>query len=106
MFGWGGGINKSFWRAKRFYLTLMAVLIMGTGIALAGISPIKLLFVSSIVGGIATPITLTMMMLIAGSRAMNRKPLNPLLLGSGWLVTIVVTVAAAVFLFQTFTNKS
>jgi len=36
---------------------------------------------------------------------MKRKPLNPFLLGSGWLVTIVITVAAAVFLFQTFTNK-
>ncbi|MDP9159513.1 MAG: hypothetical protein M3O09_04705, partial [Acidobacteriota bacterium] len=66
----------------------------------------KLLFVSSIVGGIATPITLTMMMLIAGSRAMKREPLNPFLLGSGWLVTIVATVAAAIFLFQTFTNKN
>jgi Mn2+/Fe2+ NRAMP family transporter len=106
MFGWGGGINKNFWRAKRFYVTLVSVLIVGTGIALAGISPIKLLFVSSIVGGIATPITLTMMMLIAGSRAMKREPLNPFLLGSGWLVTTVMTVAAAIFLFQTFINKN
>ena len=105
MFGWGGGINQKLWRAKKFYLTLIAVLVVGTGVALAGVSPIKLLFFSSIVGGLATPITLTMMMLIAGNpSAMKRKPLDPLLLGSGWIVTIVVTVAAAIFLFLTFTD--
>jgi Mn2+/Fe2+ NRAMP family transporter len=105
MFGWGGGINQKLWRAKKFYLTLIAVLVVGSGVALAGVSPIKLLFISSIVGGLATPITLTMMMLIAGNpSAMKRKPVNPFLLGSGWIVTIVVTVAAAIFLFQTFTN--
>ena len=105
MFGWGGGINQKLWRAKKFYLTLIAVLVVGSGVALAGVSPIKLLFFSSIVGGLATPITLTMMMLIAGNpSAMKRKPLNPFLLGSGWIVTIVVTVAAAIFLFQTFTD--
>jgi Mn2+/Fe2+ NRAMP family transporter len=105
MFGWGGGIDQKLWRAKKFYLTLIAVLVIGCGVALAGVSPIKLLFISSIVGGLATPITLTMMMLIAGnSSAMKRKPLNPFLLGSGWIVTIVMTVAAAIFLCQTFTD--
>lgn len=105
MFGWGGGINQKLWRAKKFYLTLIAILVVGSGVGLAGVSPIKLLFISSIVGGLATPITLTMMMLIAGNpSAMKRKPVNPFLLGSGWIVTIVVTVAAAIFLFQTFTN--
>jgi Mn2+/Fe2+ NRAMP family transporter len=99
MFGWERGIDKKFWRAKKFYMVLVAVLIVGTGIALAGISPIKLLFFSSIVGGLATPITLTMMMLIAGNRsAMKRKRLNPILLG--------VTAAAAIFLFQTVTGKN
>jgi Mn2+/Fe2+ NRAMP family transporter len=87
-------------------VTLVAVLVVGTGVALAGVSPIKLLFISSIVGGLATPITLTMMMLIAGDHsAMKRKPLNPILLGSGWVVTVVVTAAAAIFLFQTLTGR-
>jgi Mn2+/Fe2+ NRAMP family transporter len=107
MFGWGGGIDKKLWRAKRFYVTLIAVLVVGSGIALAGVPPIKLLFFSSIVGGLATPITLTMMMLIAGNRtAMKRKPLNPILLGSGWVVTFVVTSAATIFLFQILTGKN
>jgi len=106
MFGWGGGIDKKFWHAKKFYVTLVAVLVIGTGVALAGIPPIKLLFISSIVGGLATPITLTMMMLIAGDyRVMKQKTLNPILLVSGWVVTGVVTAAAAIFLFQTFTMK-
>ena len=106
MFGWGGGIDKKFWRAKKFYVTLVAVLVVGTSVALAGIAPIKLLFISSIAGGLATPITLTMMMLIAGDhRVMKRKTLNPILLVSGWAVTGVVTTAAAIFLFQIFSAK-
>lgn len=107
MFGWRVGINKNFWHAGKFYMTLVAVLVIGTGISLAGVRPIKLLFLSSIVGGLATPITLTMMMLIAGNRlAMKRRPMNPILLGAGWAVTVVVTAAAAIFLFQTATGKS
>lgn len=101
MFGWGGGIDQKFRGAKRFYVILVAVLVVGAGVALAGIAPIKLLFISSIAGGLATPITLTMMMLIAGDhRIMKRKTLNPILLVSGWVVTGVVTTAAAIFLFQ------
>jgi Mn2+/Fe2+ NRAMP family transporter len=107
MFGWGGGINKTFWHAKKFYATLVAVLVVGVGITLAGIAPIKLLFISSIAGGVATPITLTIMMLIAGDhRVMKGKRLNSLLRVSGWGVTGVVTIAAALFLFQTFVSKS
>ena len=87
-------------------MTLVAVRVVGTGVALAGIAPIKLLFISSIAGGLATPITLTMMMLIAGDhRVMKRKTLNPILLVSGWVVTGVVTTAAAIFLFQMFSAK-
>ena len=103
MFGWGGGIDKKFWHAKRFYITLVAVLLVGAGVALAGIAPIKLLFVSSIAGGVATPITLTMMLLVAGDhKVMKQRTLNPILLVSGWIVTGVVTAAAAIFLFQSF----
>ena len=103
MFGWSSGINKKFWHAKKFYATLVAVLVAGAGGALVGVPPIKLLFISSIAGGIATPITLTMMMLIAGDQhVMKRKILSPILLVSGWVVTGVVTMAAAIFLFQTF----
>jgi Mn2+/Fe2+ NRAMP family transporter len=106
MFDWGGGIDKKFWHAKRFYVVLVAVLVAGAAVALAGIAPIKLLFISSIAGGLATPITLTMMMLVAGDRhIMKRKSLSRALLVSGWLVTGVVTSAAAIFLFQVFSGK-
>jgi Mn2+/Fe2+ NRAMP family transporter len=106
MFGWGGGIDQTFWGAKKFYVILVAVLLVGSGVALAGIAPIKLLFISSIAGGLATPITLTMMMMIAGDhRIMKRKTLNPILLVSGWVVTGVVTTAAAIFLFQILFTK-
>jgi Mn2+/Fe2+ NRAMP family transporter len=69
MFGWGGGIDKKLMARKEILCDVDRGTCCWLGIALAGVSPIKLLFFSSIVGGLATPITLTMMMLIAGNRA-------------------------------------
>jgi hypothetical protein len=39
MLGWGGGIDKKFWHAKKFYITLVAVLLVGTAVALEGDRP-------------------------------------------------------------------
>jgi Mn2+/Fe2+ NRAMP family transporter len=86
MFGWVSGIDKKLWEAIRFYTTLIATLLVGSAIGLAGISPIRLLFFGSIVGGLATPITLALMMLIAAEHtAMAQKPVNSKLLISGGL---------------------
>jgi Mn2+/Fe2+ NRAMP family transporter len=107
MFGWGGGIDKKLWQAKKFYKTLIATLLVGSCIGLAGISPIKLLFFGSILGGLATPITLTLLMLLAADRkTMQPKAVNQFLLISGWMVTAIVALAAAIFLFQAATGES
>lgn len=76
---------------------------IGCAVAFAGISPIRLLFVSSIAGGIATPITLVFMLLAAGDQqVMQERPFSPWLKAAGWTTAAVVSIAAGVFLVSAF----
>ena len=101
-FGWRRSLDASFARADRFYWTLIASLAVGAAIALVGFSPIKLLFFSGIAGGIATPFTLGLMMLVGRSRRiMGENRLGVALTTAGWCVTTVVSIAAIVYLVQT-----
>lgn len=104
MFGWRGSIDNTFWRAKRFYITLLVTLTVSCVIALAGVPPIKLLFASSIAGGIATPVTLGLLMAVANDRrTMSTHRPKLISLVAGWAVFAVVTLATGFYLYQTFT---
>jgi len=103
MFEWRGRLDAKFFQARRFYAVMIVTALVGCAIAFAGISPIRLLFASSIAGGLATPITLVFMLLAAcDARIMADSPLSARLRVAGWATTAVVAVAAAIFLFQTF----
>jgi Mn2+/Fe2+ NRAMP family transporter len=73
------------------------------GISLLGVGPIQLLFISSIAGGLATPVTLFLMMLIARDRrVMHEHRIGTGLTIAGFAVTAIVTLASAIYLWQTF----
>jgi Mn2+/Fe2+ NRAMP family transporter len=102
MFGLHGDLDSKYWKAIPFYITMAASMLAGLAIAFVGVAPIKLLFVSSIAGGLATPITLLLMMVVAhNSKIMRHGRCDRWLLASGWCVTAIVTVAAMAFLYQT-----
>jgi len=105
-FRWRGSLDADFSRAGGFYTTLVAALLIGAIVALFGAPPIKLLFFSGIAGGIATPFTLALMMLLARDRRVMTEEhrIGPWLAGAGWSVTAIVIVAAAIYLYQTFTG--
>jgi Mn2+/Fe2+ NRAMP family transporter len=103
MFRWAGQLDAKFFQARRFYATMILAAAIGCGVAFAGITPIRLLFASSIAGGIATPITLVFMLLAAGdTQTMRGTPVSPWLKAAGWTTTAVVSIAAAVFLVSLF----
>ena len=103
LFGWRAHLDAAFENAPRFYATMIAVGVCSTAIAFAGIAPIRLLFISSIAGGIATPITLVALLLVAGDRrVMERRRPSRTLLCCGWVVTAIVSAAAALYLWTTF----
>jgi Mn2+/Fe2+ NRAMP family transporter len=101
-FGWQSGLSKKYYEARPFYITLVVVLAAACGVTLLGVPPIRLLFWSSIAGGLGTPITLALMMLVARNpRVMKRHRISRAAAVAGWSITAVVTLADVAFLWQT-----
>ena len=106
MFGWRHSLDAKFNRARAFYLTLSACVLVAVAIGLAGVPPIKLLFFSGIAGGIATPLTMALMLLVGRNSAiMHRARIPGWLAAAGWCVTAVVGGATGLFLVQTLTGR-
>ena len=102
-FGWRRSLDVGFSRAPRFYVALVLSLAVAVGITLVGVTPIRLLFLSSLVGGLGTPVTLLFLMLLARDRRMmGEHRIGGRLATAGWVVTLIVAAACALFLWQTF----
>jgi Mn2+/Fe2+ NRAMP family transporter len=107
MFGWRHSFDASFDHARRFYLTLIACMAIAIAIGFAGVKPITLLFFSGIAGGIATPFTIVLMLLIGRNRkVMHQMRISGWLAAAGWCVAVVVAGAASIYIVQTVTGKS
>jgi Mn2+/Fe2+ NRAMP family transporter len=101
VFDWPRGLSRKPREAPRFYGVLGALMAAGVGLSLAGIDPIRLLFVASIVAGIATPVGLVLLVLAAGNTRLldgvrTRRPL----LVAGWAVAVALTGLAVLYLAQ------
>lgn len=105
-FGWRGGLDEHFRGAPRFYAALLISLAVAVMITWIGVRPISLLFFSSIAGGLGTPLTLALLLLVARDRRVmgGNRIAGPLAI-AGWLVTAVVTAASAGYLWQAFTGR-
>lgn len=102
-FGWRRSLDARFHQAPRFYIALVLSLCAGAGLTLLGIGPIQLLFFSSIAGGLGTPLTLTFLLLIARDRRiMGGRRIGRGLTITGAAIAAIVTLACAVYLWQTF----
>ena len=105
MFGWRKSLDASFKRARRFYIMLIGCIVVAVGIGFAGVKPITLLYFSGIAGGIATPLTMSLMLLVGRNRkVMRHLRISGWLAAAGWCVTAVVAGATGVYLFQTLTG--
>ena len=100
-FGFRSSLSGSAWKERRFYGALAGALIVGVVISFAGISPIQLLFVSSIVGGLCTPISMVFLLLIGQNRElMGDQAIGRVLRVAGWATVAVVSAISSYFLWQ------
>jgi Mn2+/Fe2+ NRAMP family transporter len=101
-FGWRASLDARFARARAFYVALVIGIGLATAIAYLGIKPIALLFAASIAGGFGTPVTLTLMLLIARDRrTMKGHHIGGRTLAAGWAVNAIVIAACAMYFVQT-----
>jgi Mn2+/Fe2+ NRAMP family transporter len=98
-FGLPAGLATSPRESTVFYAVIFASLGVGAAFALLPIPTITLLYWASIAGGIATPITLVLALLVARNREVMRdRPIAAPLACAGWVITALVTLAAVGFI--------
>jgi NRAMP (natural resistance-associated macrophage protein)-like metal ion transporter len=99
-FRWKEGLSQKISKAKGFYSVFTAVFVFGLLISFLGIHPIKVLFYSQVINGLATPPLLALVVVASSSQKIMGQYKNGLrekLLG--WLAVGVMTTAAlAMFL--------
>ncbi|MGI4956419.1 MAG: NRAMP family divalent metal transporter, partial [Janthinobacterium lividum] len=99
--GWTVGLAYRVGRAKSFYAVLCVSILLGCGMNIIHIDPVKALFWSAVINGVAAvPIMVLMMHLSSRQDIMGRFVLPPVLRAVGWIATAAMT-AAAIGMFAT-----
>jgi NRAMP (natural resistance-associated macrophage protein)-like metal ion transporter len=101
-FNWRVGLSQPPHRAKAFYGTIAAATIIGAALNFSPLDPIKALFWSAVINGVAGAPIMVMIMLLGSRRAVMRQfVLSPLLKTLGWLATAAMA-AAVIGMFLTW----
>lgn len=95
------GLSERIWEARAFYAVVALTVLLGIAISFLGISPLRLLFVSGLVGGLGTPISLVFLLLAARDRrVMGDRSIGPWLTVIGWSTAALITATSLYFLWQ------
>ena len=86
-FGWHEGLSRTLRQARGFYLVIAVAVLAGLAMNLAGIDPIRGLFLAAVLNGLAAPpLILLMLLLVNDVRTVGRWR-------SGWLSNALVSIA-------------
>ena len=93
---WRTGLQRKPSRAKRFYGVVAASTLAGVGMNFAGINPVKALFWTAVVNGVAAVPLLVVIIRLAGRPdVMGPFVLSRRLAAVAWLTALVMALAAA-----------
>jgi NRAMP (natural resistance-associated macrophage protein)-like metal ion transporter len=87
-FGWREGLGRSVRQAPGFYGVISAAMLLGLLLNFVGINPIRALFLSAILNGLAAPPLILLMLILSRSGKGPRE--------GGWLSTLLVSIALGV----------
>lgn len=94
-FSWHGSLDDRPKTAPAYYGVLYGTLGLGALLTFSGVPTITLLYIASIAGGIATPVTLALLMLLARDpKTVRQRKISGWLAACGWVVTLIVSAAA------------
>jgi NRAMP (natural resistance-associated macrophage protein)-like metal ion transporter len=101
---WRVGLSQRPGRARAFYGTIAAATLVGTVLNFTPLDPIKALFWSAVINGVAAvPIMVMIVLMASRRRVMGQFTLSPWLKTLGWLATAAMA-AAAIGMFATWGN--
>jgi Mn2+/Fe2+ NRAMP family transporter len=99
---WRVGLNRDLPHAKGFYGTLALATLLGLEMNILHLNPIKALFWSAVINGVAAgPIMILMMLMASNAKVMGRFTIGSGQKALGWLATAIM-LAAAIGLFATW----
>jgi NRAMP (natural resistance-associated macrophage protein)-like metal ion transporter len=94
--GWPSGLARRPDQAKSFYGAIGAATLIGVGIDLVGLDPIKALFWAAVLNGVVAVPLMVMMMVLTARRAVMGEFVLPLPLALlGWASTLVMAAVVA-----------
>jgi len=97
--GLKAGLSKKPGRAPGFYGVIAASTLIGMSINLLGINPIKALYYAAALNGIVAPALMVLVILIANNKDIMGKFVNKRTSNiAGWVIVLVMTIAAILFI--------
>ncbi len=99
---WRVGLAQRPERAKAFYGAIAAATLVGAILNFTSLDPVKALFWSAVINGVAAvPIMVMIMLMASQEKVMGEFKLSPMLKTLGWFATALMT-AAALGMFATW----
>ena len=93
---WPIGLSKHPTNAVAFYATLTAAAVLGVGISLSPIDPIKALYWTAVINGVvAVPVMIVMMLMTAKPAIMGKFTITGWLRWLGWASTLAMAACVA-----------
>jgi NRAMP (natural resistance-associated macrophage protein)-like metal ion transporter len=105
-FGWKKGLNKTFHKAKAFYIIIAISLILGLSLNYIGISPITALIYSAILYGLTAPVLIAIILHISNNNKIMGKNTNGKISNIlGFATLILMTAVAGILVYMQLTEK-
>jgi NRAMP (natural resistance-associated macrophage protein)-like metal ion transporter len=105
-FGWKEGLDKTFYKAKAFYIIIAISLVLWLSLNYIGISPIKALIYSAILYGLTAPVLIAIILHISNNKKIMGKNTNGLTSNIlGFATFVLMTVAAVILVYMQITEK-
>ncbi|MBI5404945.1 MAG: divalent metal cation transporter, partial [Candidatus Kerfeldbacteria bacterium] len=101
VFGWREGLGNSFSKAKPFYLTMAAAVIIGMSMNAFGISPLTFLLIAAVVNGLVAPVLLWFIVRMADRRDVVGEHVSPpAVRWLGWSAFVLMSLAGSLLIIQ------
>lgn len=106
-FGIKGGLSARPWYRPTFYLVMVVAILVGIGMNLLHMDPVKALFYTAVINGVVAPPLLVLITLLGSDRKlMSRRVSRRLSRTLTWLATALMSVAALVMIGFMVTGKT